>query len=56
MQEVRDRMLQLVHSRDHERGFDPDALPAFFGGFRAGRNDAARRTEEILAEGYGQDM
>ena len=52
--EVRARVLQLVHTRDESIDLDSDELPALFGGFRAGRSDAARRTEEILREGYGQ--
>jgi hypothetical protein len=49
---VHDQVLSMVRSRSE---INEEGLPLWFGRYRTGRIDAARTTEEILGEGYGQD-
>lgn len=49
---ARTQILRLVHSQDESA---EEEMPSWFGAFHAGRRNAARRTEEILKEGYGQE-
>ncbi|MEU7897293.1 hypothetical protein AB0B45_31055 [Nonomuraea sp. NPDC049152] len=46
------QVLSMVRSQMEA---DENDLPLWFGRYRAGRTDAARATEEILREGYGQE-
>ncbi|QFY07172.1 hypothetical protein GBF35_11160 [Nonomuraea phyllanthi] len=51
LREIRAQTLRLVHSSEYTE--DSTWPPSWVGSIHAGRSDISERTDEILAEGFG---